>query len=343
MNPIISIVIPIYNAQDFIVRCLESILAQTFCNYEVILVNDGSKDDSEKIITEFIKGKSNWFLISKINEGTAKTRNFGIAQTKGDYINFIDADDFVQNTYLEKLYTSLINTNSDLACCGYYDHSNLGVHPLHNFSGNSSATIGTNEFSKLLFSQIGGVLWDKLFDAQIIRANNLKMSLDIYYYEDSLFILDYLCYTNRISIVEEPLYNYNRINEQSFTKKINYKWKQNIINFNTEIDKKLRKLNFTGSEVNTIIGRNISVFVVSVFDYEKLENYSFSERNKIVSGIVRDPFVIDHFKMHDSRAVYRPFSYFIKNKMTGMVLAYSWLLHVLKAGYSFYKKRGFSV
>ena len=338
MNPIISIIIPIYNAEDFIDRCLESIQAQTFSNYEVILVNDGSKDNSENIIIDFIEDKPNWILFSKINEGTSPTRNFGINKSKGQYLAFIDADDFVEATYLEKLYTSIISSYSDLACCGYFDHSNLGVHALHNFSGNSAPTIGTNEFSKLLFSQIGGVLWDKLFNDQIIRDNNIQMSLNIYYYEDSLFILDYLCYAKSITIVNEPLYHYNRINEQSFTKKINYKWRQNIVNFNTEIERKLSVLNFTRSETEIIVAKNVSVFVLSVFDYDKLVVYRFSERYQIITAILEDPFIRDNFKMHDVRAVYNPFSFFIKNKMTVMVLFYSWILHQLKIIYLFAKK-----
>ena len=338
MNPIVSIIIPIYNAENYIFRCLKSINSQTFSNFEVILVDDGSKDNSNKIIVDFIKDKPNWLLFSKQNEGTSMARNFGIDKAKGNFINFIDADDFVENTYLERLYISLNESNSDLACCGYYDHSNHGVVALNNFSGNSAPTIGVNEFSKLLFSQIGGVLWDKLFSAKIIKENKLKMNQDIYYYEDSLFVLDYLLYAKTISLVEEPLYNYNRVNEQSYTKKINYKWKQNTINFNSEIEKKLNRLNFSIFEIMLIVSRNISVFILSVIEYEKLSKYSFYKKHKIVTIIMNDPFLRKHFKGLNAKPLYKPFHFFFKYRMTFMIIFYSWLLNTLRVGYRFYTK-----
>lgn len=333
MIPIISIIIPVYNGEDFIVRCMESIQAQTFSHYEVILVNDGSKDSSEKIITDFIKDKTEWKIFSKINEGTSLTRNFGINKSKGQYIAFIDADDFVEKNYLERLYSSLNESDSDLACCGYYDHSNVGVVALNNYSGNSAKSIGVNEFSKLLFSQIGGVLWDKLFDAEIIRENNIKMNLEIYYYEDSLFVLDYLQFTKKISIIDAPLYHYNRINEHSFTKKINHKWKQNIINFNSEIKKKLDKLNICSFDTDRIVARNVSGFILSVFDYEKLSVYNSFEKNKIINEMVNEPFFVKYFTKNNVRMIYKPFHFFYTNKMIAMIIFYSFVMHILKKGY----------
>lgn len=338
MNPIISIIIPIYNAENYIIRCLKSVNSQTFSNYEVILVDDGSKDNSNSIITDFIKDKPNWLLFSKKNEGTSITRNFGIDKSKGDFISFIDSDDFVETTYLERLYISLIESKSSLACCGYFDHSKQGIVALNNFSGNSSKIIGVNEFSKLLFSQIGGVLWDKLFDAKIIKENNIRMNLNIYYYEDSLFILDYLYFVSNISIVDEPLYTYNRINDESFTKKMNYKWIQNVINFNTEIEIKLNKLNFKASDTICIVSRNVTGFILSLFEYEKLVIYSFFEKYKIITEIINDPYLSKYFKKENAKVIYKPFYFLYMNKMILMVIYYSYLLNILKKGYTICKK-----
>jgi glycosyltransferase involved in cell wall biosynthesis len=329
-TPLVSIIIPVYNAERFIIRCLESIENQSFLDYEVILVNDGSKDDSKEIIEKFIGNKCNWFLFSKINEGTAITRNFALKKTRGKFIAFVDVDDFIEKDYLEKLYKSIIESGSNLACCGYNDHSIQGVVSLNNYYGRSSDIISVNEFSKLLFSQIGGVLWDKLFDAEIIRKNYLAMNLNIYYYEDSLFILEYLQFIDTVSIVGDPLYNYNRINETSYTKKIDHTWKDNVINFNREITKKLKHIGFTILERDVIIEKNICVFVFTIFQYKKLYLYSFQEKYKILSNLINDSYIIENFKPKNTVVYYKPFVVFFKYKMIGTIILYSYSLHLLK-------------
>lgn len=329
-SPTVSLVVPVYNAEKFILRCLESIQKQTFLDFEVVLVDDGSRDNSKNIIENFIENKLNWFFYSKINEGTAITRNFGIKKTTGKYITFIDIDDFIEVDYLEKLYCSIKESGSFLACCGYYDHSTNGALPLNNYSDRSSNVINVAEFSRLLFSQIGGVLWDKMFDAKIIRENCLLMNLNIYYYEDSLFIIDYLQFLDKISIVGEPLYNYNRINETSFTKKIDHTWKTNVINYNKEIEKKLSNLEFSVPEIDLIIQKNICGFVLAIFHYEKLHLFSFRAKHKIITDLISDPFLIKNFKPESLNVFHRPYLILFEHKMSTAIIIYSWIFYFLK-------------
>lgn len=328
--PVVSIVIPVYNAQNFIVRCFQSIQDQTFLDYEVIIVNDGSKDDSKRIIENFISDKQNWFFFSKENEGVAITRNFGINQTRGEYLVFIDIDDFVEKDYLRKLHNGIRKKNVNLVCCGYNDLSINGIIPLNNYDDRSSNVISANEFSKLLFSHIGGVLWDKMFDATIIRDSNLTMNLDVYFYEDSLFILDYLKFVDTVNILDDPLYNYNRTNETSFTKKINYTWKDNIIAFNKEIIKKFKFLNFTNAEKNLIIQKNISSFVFTIFQQEKLKLHSHNQKLSIINSLIHDSFLKENFKPKGTNFIYKPYIVFFKYKMPVAVIFYSKILSYLK-------------
>jgi glycosyltransferase involved in cell wall biosynthesis len=191
---------------------MNSINNQTYLNYEVLLVNDGSTDKSANVIAEYITGKKNWFLFSKQNAGPSATRNFGIDHSKGEYLAFVDADDFIEPMYLEKLYEGIIKNKSDLTCCGYYDHSKHGVLSLNNYKNRIGDFVNVKEFTELIFTQIGGVLWDKLFIASIIKKHKVYMDEDIFFSEDVLFILEYFKYTNSISVISDPLYNYNILN-----------------------------------------------------------------------------------------------------------------------------------
>lgn len=326
----VSIIIPVFNAEKFILKCLESILKQTFIDYEVVLINDGSTDSSEEIIKSFIEEKSNWTLVTKVNEGVAVARNVGLEKSRGNYITFIDADDFVEANYLEKLYNSFSINNCNLSCCGYYDHSIYGVSKLNNYKNYSDKTIGVDEFIKLLFSQIGGVLWDKMFDARIIKENKIQMNLEVYFYEDSIFILDYLNYTDKIRIIDEPLYNYNRINEISFTSKIDYSWKENVKNYNQILPVKLRLLKCDENTIKSIVVKNIWNYIFTIFLY-KLGNYSLTKQYTIVTDMVSDSYLKVNYLSESKRNIEKPFRLFYKYQMVTSIIVYAFILRCTKA------------
>ena len=116
----ISVIIPVYNSEQYIKKCIESILKQTYTNYEIIIINDGSKDKSKEVIEELKKENSDKIIhIEQKNMGVAKTRNKGIKKSTGDYIAFIDNDDFIDEDYFEKLIEGSDNGKNDIVLCGY--------------------------------------------------------------------------------------------------------------------------------------------------------------------------------------------------------------------------------
>lgn len=117
---LISIVVPVYNVEKYLVQCLDSILGQTYHNWELILVDDGSYDKSYKICCEYATKDERIKLLSQNNQGVSKARNVGLALAKGEYVTFIDSDDFVKKDYLEKLYQALIANQADIAIGDYY-------------------------------------------------------------------------------------------------------------------------------------------------------------------------------------------------------------------------------
>ncbi|QZY76613.1 glycosyltransferase family 2 protein [Limosilactobacillus fermentum] len=116
-NPAVSIIVPIYNVEKYIGRCVKSILNQTFKKYELLLVNDGSTDGSINVCRELVKDDARVKILNKVNGGLSDARNFGIDNSIGEYIIFIDSDDYVDKDFVKELYTSI--KNNDAEVCSY--------------------------------------------------------------------------------------------------------------------------------------------------------------------------------------------------------------------------------
>lgn len=117
----ISIIVPVYNAEKYLSRCIDSILCQTFTDFELILVNDGSSDRSKEICEKYLKSDSRIRLINQENSGVSAARNNGLDNSCGKYIGFVDADDFIEKKMYEELYNVLIKTGADISVCGIKD------------------------------------------------------------------------------------------------------------------------------------------------------------------------------------------------------------------------------
>ena len=123
----ISVIIPVYNSEKYLAACLESVLSQTLQDFEVILVDDGSNDKSLSICLEYQSNHSNVKVVSKTNEGPGLTRQRGIEESKGEYITFVDSDDWVDPTYLEKMYYVLVRNKVDLVKCNCVLHHGKSI------------------------------------------------------------------------------------------------------------------------------------------------------------------------------------------------------------------------
>ncbi len=119
MNELISIIVPIYNVENYLRQCLDSIMGQTYQNFECLLINDGSPDHSADICREYVSKDSRFLYFEKENGGVSSARNLGIEHSKGEYITFIDSDDWVDSDYLEVLYNALIDENADISVSTY--------------------------------------------------------------------------------------------------------------------------------------------------------------------------------------------------------------------------------
>ena len=130
-NPAISLIIPVYNVEDYLEKALLSVQNQTFRDFEAIIVDDGSTDKSLEIIKKFCEKNSNFIFLTQKNKGPAAARNYGISVCKGDYIAFMDSDDYIEPEFLEMLYKTAIENDADITCCNfnlYYPEKDMKVY-----------------------------------------------------------------------------------------------------------------------------------------------------------------------------------------------------------------------
>lgn len=200
----VSIIIPVYNAEKTLDRCLKSISAQSYHNFEVILVNDGSKDGSKDICDHFSMSDRRFKAIHISNGGVSNARNIGLKECKGEYVTFIDADDEITPQYLNLL---LKGGEVDLAVCGYKSIFVDGsvaeeiLEPIQN--GHV-----IKQLNNLINHRLVRTVWGKLFKRSLIFANNLKFDPSIKLGEDTIFVLQYITYLKSIRICNQICYIY---------------------------------------------------------------------------------------------------------------------------------------
>lgn len=205
--PLISVIIPIYNAEKYLKKCLDTVLSQTYTNIEVILVNDGSSDGSGAIIDSYAcqDGRIRVIHLPE-NKGVSHARNRGIDILKGEYTIFVDADDYVEPDFLEKLYGNLKENQADISICGV-DFVGFGEYVTSRKAG-SACVVSADQaiFCMLNLYPFGQEMCNKLFISSQIK--NHYFSEKIYSGEDLLFIYQILKHAKCVSYMPEKLYHY---------------------------------------------------------------------------------------------------------------------------------------
>lgn len=221
---LVSIIVPIYNIEKYIEKCINSIINQTYTNIEIILINDGSTDGCKSICEEYEKKDNRIVLINKINEGLSVARNTGLEKAKGEYVAFIDGDDFVDEKYIETLYNNLQKNNADISACGFYMYHND-----KNFSRfekiekdkievlNPEKALDKIMNYKSAFKQN---VWNKLYKKEIFTKNNIKFYKDKIY-EDVGISYELISNSNIIVYDTTCLYYYVQ-REKSITKRLKF-------------------------------------------------------------------------------------------------------------------------
>ena len=211
--PKVSIIIPIYNNEKYLMESIDSVLNQTFQDFEIISINDGSTDNSLKILEEYAKKDSRIKIVTQENKGAGSARNEGLKLAKGEYLAFLDGDDFYNLDFLEKMLKKSIDTNSDIVICraNRFD-TETGETSKINYSLKTNFLPEKDVFSykdipDKIFNIAQNWNWNKVFKRDFIEKNNIKFQ-EIYRTNDLYFTCCALVLAKRISTIDECLVNY---------------------------------------------------------------------------------------------------------------------------------------
>lgn len=220
----ISVIVPVYNAEKYLNRCIDSILNQTFKDFELILINDGSSDKSIEILNAYEKIDSRIKVINNENNGVSKTRNIGIGLATGEYIQFIDSDDFIDKNMFKETVEFLEVENADVIITGLFldiestNGIDTSIQTFENCISRNSKDIAKKLLTRLNGTYINSPV-NKLYKRNIILENNILMDESINLGEDLIFNLAYLSYCDCVIFNDKCYYHYCMKNEENLTAK----------------------------------------------------------------------------------------------------------------------------
>ncbi|MCI5656055.1 MAG: glycosyltransferase [Ruminococcus sp.] len=248
MNPIISIIVPIYNGAGLVKKCISSICNQTYHQLEIILIDDGSKDDTLTICQEYANKDSRIVVLHQDNSGVSVARNNGLAHMTGQFVMFVDADDFIDENACKRCLDEIIEKKSDIIIANKIFHIGTKIQKNVLYSKPSFSRSGSEK--ELFILDLMTTYYDplmnkvpylscgvtaKLFDADIIRKNNIKFKEDCRFGEDVVFNMECFQYANTISYIDFDLYHFC-VNSGSSTHKFRDDWNKSHAVFMDCID-----------------------------------------------------------------------------------------------------------
>ncbi len=234
----VSIIIPVYNVELYLSRCLDSIINQSYKDIEIFCVNDGSTDNSGRILEQYRKLDSRIKILNQENKGLSAARNIAMEHITGEYVLFVDSDDYVSSWLVEKTLNNALKNSSDVVLFDYMS-GNLDYTDSIEFSNNNyvkyeNSTFSIESMNADSYKLIPVSTWSKLYKTQFLKENNIKF-IENCYYEDFPFWAEVYVNAKRISYQPEPLYYYNTGRNSSIMKQSGEKTFDAIIIYNKVI------------------------------------------------------------------------------------------------------------
>lgn len=223
----VSVIVPCYNQSDYLDKCLNSVLNQSYKDWECLIINDGSIDNTSKIAKKWINHDIRFKYFEKINGGLSSARNLGLDYAKGEFVFFLDSDDLISVDCLKVLYNELTFHNVDLAIgkTGYCKGQIYEYYESENFDFKCNVKLENDNLSNLFFLSENNVLPigpNKLYNINFLKENNIYFKSNLLH-EDELFFFNVIYCSNSIVIIDNVTYFYNKGNNNSITKNLSYK------------------------------------------------------------------------------------------------------------------------
>lgn len=291
MNPLVSVIVPAYNAEKSIDGCINSIRDQIYENIEIIVVNDGSTDGTEEKLMKIAKKDVRVKIVNQANAGVSSARNRGIDESNGEYLAFVDSDDVVSKHYIEFMMEDLLTSNSDLSICEMIASSNKNKH--FDYIYKKGKNYNKHDFilnlEHFLSEMLVNSMCCKIYKASIIKNKDLKLLKDLDMGEDLWFNLDYINCIDNISIFNSVLYIYN--NQDSY---LTPKFRKNLFDLRSKSIRHLKKF----LDENNVNAMNISDQYIKLFFAEVMSNLNSNSnmnfvdrRNRILELLSKDEII----------------------------------------------------
>ncbi len=332
--PKVSVIIPVYNAEKRIERTVQSVLAQTDDDFELILVNDGSKDSSAEICNHFAKVDARVRVVHQENGGPGAARNRGIIEAQGRYLAFVDADDTVERDWLERMLTLQTGSNADLVCCGYNKVVTRDGHvsKLQSYKPRPQIYQSRNEIRENIEHILSGgffnSLCNKLYLRQIIVEHGVLMEENLPLGEDVLFNLEYLAEYDTVQFADISCYNYV-VHQDSTTHRFRhdkYELLDSIVTRKREI------LHRSGYDLDLTDRDHVRIVYSCFLDlFHEENNMNYGEKLAYIGRIVK----LDKTQGVLGRYVAKGFAESLRVKvlktgMPGVILVISFLFWLIK-------------
>lgn len=323
----ISIIVPVYNVEKYLDRCVESIINQTYTDFQLVLVDDGSQDNSSVMCDDWGKKDNRITVIHKENGGVSSARNSGIKNAKSELICFVDSDDYCEKCMLEKMI-SKYEDGFDFVFCAYKKNSYEGNSLIKttdikfNFTNGMSMSQMPQEFFVNGFFHS---CWGKLYVRSIIIENCLMFNCDMKLSEDSYFNLSYFEYINSWAAINESLYSYCSNNDMSATKRI-YKFSCRwYLNVSEKLILYINTIYDTQKAENTVIRTMFPQFYGVII---KMCHSKDKAVRKELNEIVKNDLVINIFKNFQKNILEKIMVILILNRLWDLIVfinrIYSW-------------------
>ena len=279
-NITVSVIVPIYKIERYLHQCIDSILEQTFTDFELLLIDDGSPDGCPTICDEYAKKDTRIRVFHKHNGGLTSARNYGLDNAKGDWIMHIDGDDWIEPTYVEELYNAAIKNNADIAICGlrfaYEDGSSVIEHPT-TWDDNKQASL--NRYIASIWTTACG----SIQKSSLYKDNSIRSPKNITYCED-FHLMARICYfADKVVSIDRPLYNY-RQQSSSIMHSLNDKtWRDELTSYKEIIDF-FRNKGELEKYIKTMSWRTLKAtqeMTLNTSRFEDFKNYNPDKKNYI--------------------------------------------------------------
>lgn len=323
----VSIIVPIYNAEKGLAKCINSILRQSYSEIEVILINDGSTDRSEEICNEFRVKDDRIKVIHQQNTGPSIARNNGILKASGKYLQFIDADDFIKSNMTERMVAAMDN-NSELVICGYTNVSGYHVNEEHNTlptrAGRFDKKGFLKHFGQLYQAIIIPSIWNKLYKKELILDHHIRFIDNVNMGEDLLFNLAYLRHCQHVYMIQEPLYYYVTHNSLSLSQAFNPNFIQNQENLYLET-KQFLVDQASNSDEN--LARLNSIYAVSINNglnnlFHQSSTLSSRDKKECINKILDNQFMENILPFFTGNRQLRLMKFLIKYRSVNSIYSF---------------------